>query len=101
MYVLTDRERSLVAHAIQKTLESIGYIQPERISQNQAYKKYGEGIVKRWVRQGKIKFERRGTSKNSTKSVLIEDLEKIYHSEKNLALAIKQDKYFEEIKIHS
>lgn len=91
MYVLTDREKSLVAHTIQKTLESIGYVQPERISQNQAYKKYGESIVKRWVRQGKVKFERRGTSRNSTKSASVEELERIYHSEKNIALKVKQD----------
>lgn len=78
---------------IKKTLESIGYIQPERISQNQAYKKYGEARVKKWERdlkrQGKQLFERRGTSKNSTKSALVEELERIHKIEKSIALKIK------------
>lgn len=94
MILINERELALVEFTIKRTLESIGFIQPERISQNQAYKKYGEGRVKKWERdckrRGKQLFERRGTSRNSTKSALVEDLDRIYKDEKRIALKIKQ-----------
>lgn len=94
--MLSDRDKELIEFTIKKTLESIGFVQPERISQNQAYKKYGESRVKKWERniqrQGKQLFERRGTSRNSTKSALVEDLERIHKLELNISLNIKHSK---------
>lgn len=42
-----------------KALISVGQI-PEMISQTDAYKLYGESVVKRWVREGLVKRHKDG-----------------------------------------
>lgn len=94
--MLSDRDKELIEYTIKRTLESVGYIKPpapKRISQRKAYERFGRSIVDRWAEQGKIRFERRGVSANSAKTVLVEDLERIVRLERNLAIKIKQNLY--------
>ena len=45
MEILTQRERNLIDQAVESTLSRMGIKKPEEISQQQAFKKYGRGIV--------------------------------------------------------
>lgn len=48
-----------------RALEAVGYQQKDLISQNMAYKIFGESIVKRWKVNGQIHGERRGQGTTS------------------------------------
>ena len=58
-----------------KALEEVGYERKDQVSQNQAYKAYGEGVVKGWVRQGRITPVRRGVGRTSKKVFTRTDLD--------------------------
>lgn len=89
MDILTKREENLIAQAVKHTLENLGITKPKELSQIQAYKLYGESLVKRWVRQNKVQFIRRGTGKTSTKYASADLLDKINRDEKEVSLSIK------------
>lgn len=54
-----------------KTLIAVGNI-PEMISQREAYKLYGEGTVKRWVKEGLIKRHKDGDATSKVRYSRIE-----------------------------
>lgn len=89
MEILTKRERNLVDQAVRATLAELGVKQPEYLSKNQADKKYGEGIVNRWIRHGLIAFERKGTARNSKKVAPADKLKELYEADKNISVIIK------------
>ncbi len=90
MDILTKREENLIAQAVRNTLENLGITKPKELSQIQAYRTYGESLVKRWVRHGKIQFIRRGTGRTSTKYASADLLSEIFNEEKRAALIIKK-----------
>lgn len=92
MEILTQRERNLIDQAVESTLSRMGIKKPEEISQQQAFKKYGRGIVERWVLNGQIKFTRRGTGIKAKKVVPMADIEKVYDSEKQAVVNFKNKK---------
>lgn len=89
MDTLTEREKKLVSTAVRATLAEMGIKEPKYLSKNQADKKYGEGIVDRWIRQGRITFERRGTARNSKKVAPADKLKELYEADKNISVIIK------------
>lgn len=54
-----------------KTLIAVGNI-PEMISQREAYKLYGEGTVKRWVKEGLVKRHKDGDATSKVRYSRIE-----------------------------
>lgn len=48
-----------------RALELVGFQQKDLISQNKAYQIFGESIIKRWKKQGRIMGERRGVGRTS------------------------------------
>lgn len=56
----------------------------DRISQNKAYKMFGESRVKGWVNKGKIIPLRNGPTKNSTRYYSITELQTLVAADKAL-----------------
>lgn len=58
-----------------KTLIEVGQL-PPFLSKREAYKKYGEGVVKRWISEGLIKVQKDGnnTSKCRLDRIELESL---------------------------
>lgn len=67
--------RSLLKDAAElgslKTLIAVGQI-PEMISQREAYKLYGEGVVKRWVKEGLLRRHKDGDATSKVRYSRIE-----------------------------
>ena len=56
----------------------------DMLSERKAYKKFGENNVKRWLREGSIKFQRMGAGKNSRKNYSYSQLLAVVKAEKLL-----------------
>ena len=56
--------------------------QSDNLSERQAFKKFGEATIKRWVREGSVNFRRMGAGKNSRKNYSYSQLLTVAKAEK-------------------
>lgn len=77
-------------------LECLKNLQPktDRLTQNEAYRKYGAAWVKRRVREGVINKKRGGTAKNSPLYYSQTELKAVLNAEKAIKSGIFDDTPF-------
>lgn len=68
-----------------KTLVELGHL-PATLSKREAYRKYGEGVVKRWISEGLIKVRKDG---NNTSKCRLDRVELEILSRSNNRLTYK------------
>lgn len=71
---------NLVEQIVPKIVQAMKYPPKERISQNEAFRRYGKGNVCRWVRNGMVSPV---SIRPGKKEFLVIELEKLYNQEQD------------------
>lgn len=91
LYQLTNLLSDAADIAATKILVQMGQI-PATVSRREAYRRYGEGVVKRWIREGLIEINKDGnnTAKCRLDLVRLEALSKANNRVTYLSTAERQ-----------
>ena len=91
LYQLTNLLSDAADLAATKVMVTLGKY-PETVSRREAYRRYGEGVVKRWIQEGLIEVKKDGdnTSKCRLDLVRLEALSKANNRVTYLSTAERQ-----------